>query len=126
MGDGGGLTGGELEAAELPSRSAVARLELRLSGELKGKASEGEREPATLLVVNSRSSRSKGLVDLLNGRRHVRTVEHQIAGGEYQELEEETKEDEYEMDAAPWLGCFKLQKYLRTLSYFGMFWVYNI
>ena len=95
MGDGRGLTGGELEAAELPSRSAVARLELRLSGELKGQASEGEREPATLLVVNSRSSRSKGLVDLLNGRRHVRTVEHQIAArGEYQELEEEKKENE--------------------------------
>ena len=86
VGDGRGLTGGKLEATELPSRSAVARLELGLSGELEGEPSEGEREPTTLLVVNSRSSCSKGLVDLLNGRRHVRTVEHQIAEGENQDL----------------------------------------
>ena len=80
VGDGRGLTGGKLESSELPSRSTVARLELCLCGELEGEPSEGEREPATLLVVNSGSRRSKGLVDLLDCRRHVRTVEHQIAG----------------------------------------------
>ena len=81
MGHGGGLAGGELEAAELAPRSAVARLELCLRGELKGETSEGEGEAATLLVVNAWSGCSKGLVDLLNCRRHIRTVEHQIAGG---------------------------------------------
>ena len=80
VGDRRGLAGGELEAAELTSRPSVARLELGLRGELEGEPSEGEGEAATLLVVNARPGRSKGLVDLLNCRRHVRTVEHQIAG----------------------------------------------
>ena len=81
MGDGGGLTGGELEAAKFSSRSTVAWLELGLGGELECEPSERKGEPTTLLVVNSRASRSEGLVDLLDCRRYVRTVEHQIAGG---------------------------------------------
>ena len=80
VGDSRGLAGGELEAPELTSRSAVTRLELCLCGELEGEPSEGEGEAATLLVVNARPSCSKGLVDLFNCGRHVRTVEHQIAG----------------------------------------------
>ena len=37
-----------------------------------------EIKPPPLLIINARSGGSEGLVDLLDCRRHVRTVEHQI------------------------------------------------
>ena len=57
----------------------VTDLELCLCRKLKCKSSEGQREDLLLLVVDPGPGGPEGLVDLLYGRRDVRTVEVKLA-----------------------------------------------
>ena len=56
----------------------IARLELGVGGKLEGETAKGEGEDALVVVVDAGVRGAEGLVDLLDGRRHLGTVEEDV------------------------------------------------